>query len=86
VIHRPKVNFIKVLIMLAANIIGDVGGIYILGNIYGVAITTVFPTLIGVIIGYYALRKYQHFSLWEMYTCGYSELKILGRNIFGKNK
>lgn len=75
VIHQPRINFIKVLVMLAANIIGDFAGIYILGNIYGVAITTVIPTLIGVLVGYFALRRYLAFSFWDTYRLGYSEIK-----------
>lgn len=77
VIHQPRINFIKVLVMLAANIAGDFAGIYILGNIYGVAITTVIPTLIGVLVGYFALRRYMPFPFWEMYTTGYREVKDL---------
>lgn len=77
VIHQPRVNFIKVLVMLAANIGGDFAGIYLLQNIYGVAITTVIPTLIGVLVGYYALRKYMPFSFWDMYRVGYQEVKQL---------
>ena len=74
VIHQPKINFFKVLIMLAANIIGDFVGIYVLGNIYGVAITTVIPVLIGVFIAFFALRKYYRFPFWDMYRLGYREL------------
>ncbi|MEO7531625.1 MAG: oligosaccharide flippase family protein [Sediminibacterium sp.] len=77
VIHQPRINFIKVLVMLAANIGGDFGGIALLGNIYGVAITTVIPTLIGVLVGYYALRRYLPFSFWDMYRVGYREIKEL---------
>jgi O-antigen/teichoic acid export membrane protein len=83
VIRQPKINFIKVLVMLAANITGDFLGIYLLGNIYGVAISTVFPILIGVLIGFWALRKYYFsFSLWDAYRVGYIELtKLIGQII-----
>jgi Na+-driven multidrug efflux pump len=59
--------------MLAANIIGDVLGIYFLHNVYGVAFTTVIPILIGALIGYYALRKYQPFKFFDIYRLGYKE-------------
>jgi O-antigen/teichoic acid export membrane protein len=84
VIHQPRINFIKVLVMLAANIAGDFAGIYIFGNIYGVAITTVIPTLIGVLVGYYALRRYMPFSFWDMYRVGYSEIRGLIQSQFRK--
>lgn len=77
VIHKPKINFIKVLIMLAANIIGDFVGIYILGNIYGVAITTVVPIFIGVLISFFALRKYLNFNFFDIYRTGYFELVLI---------
>lgn len=77
VIHQPRINFIKVLVMLAANIAGDFAGIYLLGNIYGVAITTVIPTLIGVLVGYFALRRYFVFSFWGIFRLGYAEIKTL---------
>jgi len=74
VINQPRVNFIKILFMLAANIIGDVAGIYFLHNVYGVAFTTVFPIMIGAFIGFRALRKYQPFKFWDIYRLGYTEV------------
>ena len=84
VIHQPRINFYKVLIMLAANIAGDFIGIHLLGNIYGVAITTVIPIIIGVLIGYFALRRYLPFSMWNIYQVGYAELKLLIRQLLRK--
>jgi O-antigen/teichoic acid export membrane protein len=86
VIHRPRVNFIKVFVMLFFNITGDIAGIWLLGNIYGVAITTVIPTIIGVLVGYYALRKYRHFSIPEMYSGGYREMRQLVAERLGKKR
>jgi O-antigen/teichoic acid export membrane protein len=76
VIHHPKVNFYKVLIMLAANIIFDCLGVYLLGSIYGIAIATVFPILIGTFIGYRALNRYYPFSLNSIYTTGYHQVRL----------
>ena len=72
-IHMPKVNFYKVLIMLAANIVGDITGILIFGNVYGAAITTFLPILTGTLIGYYALRKYQPFKFFDIYRTGWTK-------------
>lgn len=77
VIHKPKVNFYKVLVMLATNITFDILGIKIFGNIYGIAITTVMPILVGVIIGYWALNKWHKFSFWNVYTVGWNESKTV---------
>jgi O-antigen/teichoic acid export membrane protein len=85
-IHKPKINFYKVLIMLAANIIGDITGILIFGNVYGAAITTFIPILIGALIGYYALRKYQPFKFFDIYRTGWIETKWLIRANWKKLK
>jgi len=77
VINKPKLNFYKLLVMLATNIIFDVLGIKLFGNIYGIAVTTVMPILVGVIIGYWALNKYNKFSFWDVYSVGYTESKAL---------
>ncbi|WCT10568.1 lipopolysaccharide biosynthesis protein [Mucilaginibacter jinjuensis] len=81
VIHRPQVNFYKVLVMLAANIIFDYLGILVLGNVYGVAITTVVPVLIAVIISYVELNKYQKYSFWSIYSAGWFETKQLYKQV-----
>lgn len=75
VIHLPKINFYKVLVMLAANITFDWLGVKLLGNVYGIAVATVFPVLIGTLIGYHALRKYYPFTLWSVYVAGYEQVK-----------
>ena len=79
VIHKPDVNFYKILVMLVVNIVTDFAGIALFGNIYGVAIATVFPLLVGIWIGYWSLKKYQPFTLWHIPAIGYAELKLLMR-------
>lgn len=82
VIHKPRINFIKVLVMLVVNVIGDFAGIYVTGNIYGVVVTTLFPILIGVLVGYYALRRYHPFGFMDMYRNGYAECMLLVKNMW----
>lgn len=76
VIHKPKINFYKVLAMLAANIIFDILGVMLLKSIYGIAIATVVPTLIAVIVGYIALNRYHKFPFLSVYALGVSEAKV----------
>jgi len=76
VIHHPKINFYKVLVMLVANVLFDWLGVTLLGSIYGIAIATVFPVMIGVLIGYKALRRYHPFTLGSIYAMGYQQIKI----------
>jgi O-antigen/teichoic acid export membrane protein len=84
VIHQPKINFIKVLIMLAASVIASVTGIYLTGSVYGVAIAGVIPTLIGVGVGYWGLNRFQPFSIWSVFSTGYAEATALVRAYWTK--
>ncbi|RZJ63958.1 MAG: lipopolysaccharide biosynthesis protein, partial [Flavobacterium sp.] len=80
VIHRPKINFIKVIVMLVANVVFDLLGVYTFGSIYGIALASLVPTLIAVFVGYKALQSYSVFNFFKIYSSGYRELKTL---IFG---
>lgn len=86
IIHQPRINFYKVLVMLATNVVFDFTGIYVFGNINGVALATLFTFLSGVIFGYYWLRKYLEFSLTGFFAIGFSELKLLIQQNLFKNK
>jgi O-antigen/teichoic acid export membrane protein len=76
VIHQPKINFYKVLVMLAVNIATDFLGIYLTGSVYGIAFATVFPILTGTIIGYWALNRYSKFTYWSIFKTGFDEIKV----------
>ena len=81
-IHQQRINFIKVLIMLAINIISDLVGVLLFGNIYGITIATVCPILTGTIIGYWAIQKYQPFNFWGVYKSGFTDLQLLYQKRF----
>ena len=86
VIHKPQINFIKVLLMVVINLVSDVALLYAFGNIYGIAVATVFPIAFAVLFGYYHLQKnYMTFRFWEMYSLGADELKLLIKKSFGRN-
>ncbi|MES2446546.1 MAG: oligosaccharide flippase family protein [Bacteroidota bacterium] len=75
-IHKPHVNFFKVIIMLIVNLISDFLGVYILGNIYGIVIATIFPVLTAIIISNYVIQKeYQKFSFLDIYRSSFIEIK-----------
>jgi O-antigen/teichoic acid export membrane protein len=76
-INQPKVNMIKLIFMLTANIVGDFLGVWIFGNIYGVAFATILPILTGMIISYHWLQKYMKFALWDVYKIGWLETQWL---------
>jgi len=86
IIHQPRINFLKVLVMLATNVIFDFAGIYTFGNINGVALATLFTFLSGVFFGYYWLKKYLDFTLTGIFKTGYIELKWLVQETLNKRK
>ncbi|MGE5520337.1 MAG: lipopolysaccharide biosynthesis protein [Candidatus Dadabacteria bacterium] len=71
VIHLPKINFYKVLIMLVANVVFDVLGVIIFRNVYGIVLATVVPTLIGAVVGYWGINRFfMRFSFIDAYRKG----------------
>ncbi len=74
VIHQPRLNFIKVVIMLVINIAGDFAGIYLLQNLYGVAVASIPTFLFGVLFGYICVKKYVRLHFFDFFTTGYREI------------
>lgn len=76
VIHKPKINFYKVMLMVVVTVVTDFAGIYLTNSLYGVITATIFPTLTAIFIGYYALQKnYEKFGFWDIFSSGYQEMK-----------
>lgn len=86
VINKPKVNFIKVLIMLGINVLGNIGGILLLGNIYGVAFASIPTNLFGFIFGFYLFNKYFPIPLTisGILTHGYREGSFMVKQMVTK--
>lgn len=76
VIHQPKINFYKILVMLVVNILAVVIGIRIYHSVYSIAIAGLFPLVVAIIMTYAPLNKYLKFSFWSMYVIGYKEVMI----------
>jgi O-antigen/teichoic acid export membrane protein len=75
ILNKPKNNMIKVFLMLIVNVAGDFLGIYIFHNIYGVAISSIFTFLIGIIYGYWVLKRHLSFTLTDVLKVGFIETK-----------
>jgi O-antigen/teichoic acid export membrane protein len=74
VIHQPWLNFIKVVIMLVINIAGDFTGIYLLQNLYGVALASIPTFFFGVLFGYICVKKYVRLHFLDFFSTGYREI------------
>lgn len=83
VIHKPQVNLYKIIIMLVVNLIADFVGVEVFKSVYGIVVANIFPVLAGIIIAYIPLNKYYKFSIWDIYTIGYRELKLLIKQTLG---
>ena len=77
IIHKPQLNLLKVIYSLIVNVVTDIIAIKLFGNIYGVAIASVFTLLFGVAFGFFSLKKFLPFNLSGILRSGYDELKIL---------
>lgn len=73
-IHKPKINFYKILVMLAVNLVADYVAVSIFRSVYAIALTTIFPVLVAIIISYYPLNKYHRFNFLNIYVVGYKEI------------
>jgi len=90
VIHMPKVNLLKIILMVFVTVLTDWLAIVITGNVYVVAAASVFSTLTGLIVGYFAINHYyQKFTFFDMFISGYKEIILLLKRyyyrFFGKN-
>jgi O-antigen/teichoic acid export membrane protein len=69
-INKPDRNFIKVLIMVIANVIGDLIAIFIFKSLALVAVASILFTVIGVWVGYHFLNKELHIEHRLVFSAG----------------
>jgi O-antigen/teichoic acid export membrane protein len=69
-INKPRINAIKVFIMLLANIIGDFIAIFIFKSLIIVAVASIVFTLIGIWMGMYFLNKELSLTYKEIFSSG----------------
>lgn len=77
IIQQQKVNFYKVLVMLATNVPVTYFGILLLQNIWGAAIAIPLTTLAGLLFGYYHLRKHIDYTIGGIFKTGFVESRNL---------
>jgi O-antigen/teichoic acid export membrane protein len=86
IINKPHLNMLKVLLMLIVNVTGDFIGIVIFHSLYAVAIASLFTFCAGAVFGYWALRKHLNFTIRDIFSLGYQELKNMVNHILEKTK
>jgi len=70
IINKPEMNFVKVLLMLFVNILGDILAIKYFGNLESVAIVSTFTFVTGMVFGFYLLKKYINISVRNVFKLG----------------
>ena len=83
-LHLPKINFQKVLLMLGVHITGIFLGVYLFGSLYGIAFFGPFTIISGVLYGYYELKKRISYSLREILVIGWQESKYFISKAYSK--
>lgn len=84
VVNQPQLNLVKVFLMLAFNVVGDVVAIMLFHSIYGVALASLPTAIAGFVFGYLKLKKFLPLSLREILATGFWEIKALFFTILGK--
>lgn len=87
-INKPSVNFIKVMVMVVTNVIGDLIAIFVFHSLEAVAIASIIFTMVGVWVGYYFLNRELSLKLSSTFTYGidfykemFSKVKSAGASL-----
>jgi O-antigen/teichoic acid export membrane protein len=83
-INKPNLNFYKVMIQLAVNIVGDFLAIMIFGNLESVAIISTATFIAGMAFGYTQLNKHMGIKFSNVLIFGWNEFKIKSLSILNK--
>ena len=75
-INKPNINFIKVLYMVIANVIGDLIAIFLFKSLALVAVGSILFTIIGIWVGFYYLSKELTLNYSHIFTSGIEFYKI----------
>ncbi|GAA4346500.1 hypothetical protein GCM10023185_00960 [Hymenobacter saemangeumensis] len=84
VVNQPQLNMVKVFLMLAVNVTGDVTALLLSGSVYGVALASLPTGIAGFLFGYVNLRKHLPLSIRGILATGLSELRQLARQVVYK--
>jgi len=76
VVNQPRINLLKVFLMLGVNIVGNTVVLLLFPNIYGITLAS-FPTaIVGFVYGYLQLRRFLPLSLRAIMFTGFQEAKL----------
>lgn len=85
-LHLPRINFQKVLLMLGVHVTGTFLGVILFNNLYGIAFFGPLTVISGVLYGYYELKKRIDYSIREILSIGWQECKTVISRVYAKLK
>ncbi|MFN4083023.1 MAG: oligosaccharide flippase family protein [Bacteroidia bacterium] len=74
VIDRPDLNFIKVMLMLAVNVIGGITVIYFFNSLEVLAIVSTLTFTTGTLYGFVMINKHLNVSFLNIFKLGFNDL------------
>jgi len=74
VIHQPKINFYKIIVMSLVNIAAVFVFVGIYHSVYSVAFASVTPILVAIYMTYKPLNNYHRFNFFDIYRVGVKEV------------
>jgi O-antigen/teichoic acid export membrane protein len=77
VTRQTRINFYKVILMLATKFAFNFIGLAIFGNIYGVNLSTFMVIAAAILYGNYQLHKRLDYRIVDILSLGYQEVKAL---------
>ena len=83
-LNKPHINALKVFVMVAANILGDLIAIFVFKSLMLVAVSSIIFTLVGIWLGLYFLDKEHPLLYRKIFTTGIQFYTSLFRR--SKNK
>ena len=69
-INKPGKNFMKVLYMVIANVIGDILAVFVFKSLELVAVGSILFTILGVWVGYYYIDRQLDLKFSKIFSAG----------------
>lgn len=85
-INRPRLNSIKVYIMLTLNILGDIAVINLFDSIVYVAMVTVLNGFLGIFLGFKFLNMHIDISFFQLFKVGKTTLSYYSKKYFHRKE
>lgn len=77
IIHQPKINFYKIIIMSLVNLAAVFAFVGIYHSVYSIAFASITPIIVAIYMTYKPLNNYLKFSFLSIYQVGFKELILL---------